>query len=198
MPTRYLSGLVAALLLLPVALPAQDHRQLEREIFAELININTSDSAGRTREAAEAMARRLLAAGFPASDVQVVGQTPRYQNLVARYRGTGRGGRPILMMAHLDVVDARREDWSFDPYQFREDEGYYYGRGTSDNKAGCATLVANFIRLRREGFVPDRDLIIVLTADEDVASWARLETMTGRVAVVEPTIDDGAVAASAH
>ncbi len=148
---------------------AQDHRQLERDLLAELININTSDSAGRTREAAEAMARHLLAAGFPASDVQVVGYAPRYQSLVARYRGAGRG-RPILLLAHLDVVDARREDWSFDPYAFREDGGYYYGRGSSDNKAGAAMLVANFIRMKREGFTPDRDLIIALTADEETSS----------------------------
>ncbi|HEX9893080.1 MAG TPA: M20/M25/M40 family metallo-hydrolase [Gemmatimonadales bacterium] len=168
---RFLSLLTLAALsdAAPVLAQADAHRQLEREIFAELININTSDSAGRTREAAEAMARRLTEAGFPAADVQILGHDPRYQNLVARYRGSGRGGRPILLMAHLDVVDARREDWSFDPYQFREQEGYYYGRGTSDNKAGCAMLVANFIRLKGEGFVPDRDLIMVLTADEETA-----------------------------
>ena len=166
---RFLTLLAAAALAaVPVSAQTDSHRQLEREIFAELININTSDSAGHTREAAEAMARRLTAAGFPAADVQVLGHTPKYQNLVARYRGTGRG-RPILLMAHLDVVDARREDWTFDPYQFREVDGYYYGRGTSDNKAGAAMLVANFIRMKKEGFSPERDLIIVLTGDEETA-----------------------------
>ena len=162
--------LVAAVLLgsSPGAAQTDANRQLEREILAELININTSDSAGRTREAAEAMARRLIAAGFPAADVKVLGHTPKYQNLVARYRGTGRG-RAILLMAHLDVVDARKEDWSFDPYQFREADGYYYGRGTTDNKAGAAMLVANFIRMKKEGFTPERDLIIVLTGDEETA-----------------------------
>jgi acetylornithine deacetylase/succinyl-diaminopimelate desuccinylase-like protein len=162
--------LVAATLFtaLPVAAQTDAHRQLEREILAELININTSDSAGHTREAAEAMARRLIAAGLPEGDVKVLGHTPKYQNLVARYRGTGRA-RPILLMAHLDVVDARKEDWSFDPYQFREADGYYYGRGTSDNKAGAAMLVANFVRMKKEGFVPERDLIIVLTGDEETA-----------------------------
>ncbi len=153
---------------LPAVAQTEAHRKLEREIFAELININTSDSAGRTREAADAMARRLTAAGLPAADVKVLGHAPKYQNLVARYRGTGRA-RPILLMAHLDVVDARKEDWSFDPYQFREADGYYYGRGTSDNKAGAAMLVANFIRMKREGFTPERDLIIVLTGDEETA-----------------------------
>jgi acetylornithine deacetylase/succinyl-diaminopimelate desuccinylase-like protein len=131
---------------------------LRRDLLRELVEINTSDSAGRTREAAKAMTRRLLAAGFPASDVQVIGHDPRYQNLVVRYRGTG-ARKPVLLMAHLDVVDAGREDWSFDPYEFREVDGWYYGRGTADNKAGAAMLVANFIRLRRDGFVPDRDLV---------------------------------------
>jgi acetylornithine deacetylase/succinyl-diaminopimelate desuccinylase-like protein len=147
-------------------------RALERQLLEELIEINTSDSAGRTREAAEAMARHLLAAGFPASDVRVVGADPKYQSLVARYRGRSSARKPILLMAHLDVVDARKEDWTFDPYEFREVDGYYYGRGTSDNKAGAAMLVANFIRYRREGFVPDRDLIIALTADEETSSGA--------------------------
>lgn len=139
---------------------------LRRDLLRELVEINTSDSAGHTRNAAEAMARRLIAGGFPAGDVQVIGHDPRYQGLVARYRGSG-AKKPILLMAHLDVVDARREDWSFDPYEFRELDGWYYGRGSSDNKAGAAMLVANFIRLRREGFTPDRDLIIALTADEE-------------------------------
>ncbi|MGE3617346.1 MAG: M20/M25/M40 family metallo-hydrolase, partial [Gemmatimonadales bacterium] len=93
----------------------------------------------------------------------------KYQSLIVRYRGRPGGARPIMLMAHMDVVDARREDWSFDPYQFREEAGYYYGRGTTDNKAGVATLVANFIRLRQEGFRPDRDLIMVLTADEETS-----------------------------
>ena len=152
----------------PVRAQTDDHKKLEREIFAELININTSDSAGHTREAAEAMARRLTEAGLPAADVKVLGQTPKYQNVVARYRGTGRG-RPILLMAHLDVVDARKEDWTFDPYQFREADGYYYGRGTTDNKAGAAMLVANFIRMKKEDFTPERDIIVVLTSDEETA-----------------------------
>jgi len=144
-----------------------DARRLEREILKQLIEINTSDSAGHTAEAANAMADRLRAAGLPATDVQVLGYSPRYQSLVARYRGQAGGKKPILLMAHLDVVDARKEDWSTDPYQFVEKDGWYYGRGTSDVKDGAAMLVANFIRYKKEGFVPDRDLIIVLTADEE-------------------------------
>src|SRR6185436_18510022 len=151
-------------------------KALEREILKRLIEINTSDSAGHTADAANAMAARLLAAGFPPADVRVLGYSPRYQSLVARYRGNGGGTRkPILLMSHLDVVDARKEDWSTDPYQFVERDGFYYGRGTSDVKDGVAMLVANFIRYKKEGFVPDRDLIIVLTADEETSgqsiSW---------------------------
>ncbi len=163
------TGLVV--LLAPVALLAQRDsvRKLERDILRQLVEINTSDSAGHTREAAEAMAKRLIAAGLPERDVQVVGYEPKYQSLVARYRGRNAGAKPILLIAHLDVVDARKEDWTFDPYLFREQDGYYYGRGTSDDKFGVAMLVASFIRYRQEGFVPDRDIIIALTADEETS-----------------------------
>jgi acetylornithine deacetylase/succinyl-diaminopimelate desuccinylase-like protein len=183
MPRWFLSPLLAAccgLALSAASLPAQAAkdpaaRALEREILKQLIEINTSDSAGHTREAAEALAARLLEAGFPPADVRVLGYSPRYQSLVARYRGQGSGKKPILLMSHLDVVDARREDWTTDPYQFVEKDGFYYGRGTSDVKDGAAMLVANFIRYKKEGFVPDRDLIIVLTADEETSgqsiSW---------------------------
>jgi acetylornithine deacetylase/succinyl-diaminopimelate desuccinylase-like protein len=153
----------------PGSSPVSPDTTLERAILAQLIEINTSDSAGHTDQAARAMASRLIAAGLPASDVQVLGHSPRYQSLVARYRGKPGGGKPILLMAHLDVVDARREDWTTDPYQMVEKDGFYYGRGTSDNKAGAAMLVANFIRYRQEAFVPDRDLILVLTADEETS-----------------------------
>ena len=153
----------------PVALAAQGdaHRTLEREILKQLVEINTSDSAGHTREAAEAMQARLVAAGLPAADVQVLGFAPKYQNLVARYRGKNPNLKPILLIAHLDVVDARKEDWSFDPYVLREQDGFYYGRGTMDDKFGASALVASFIRYRQEGYVPDRDIIIALTADEE-------------------------------
>jgi acetylornithine deacetylase/succinyl-diaminopimelate desuccinylase-like protein len=155
--------------LFPWALAAQssDHRMLERELLTQLIEINTSDSARQTDRAARAMADRLIAAGFPREDIRVIETSPGVSNLVARYRGRGGSAKPILLMAHIDVVDARREDWSFEPYQFRELDGYYYGRGSSDNKAGAAMLVSNFIRYRREGFVPSRDLVIVLTGDEE-------------------------------
>ena len=143
-------------------------RTLARDIFGELIEINTTDSLGNTPRSARAMARRLLTAGFPAADVQVlIGPDAKHGNLVARYRGTGTGGKPIIVFAHMDVVPARRSDWSVDPFTFLEKDGYFYGRGTTDDKVGDAVLVADFIRLKRAGFKPSRDLIMVLTGDEE-------------------------------
>ena len=174
--SRRLMRLLLLLLSTTMALPLQAQttspRALEREILKELVEINTSDSARHTDVAARAMARRLVAAGIPEAEVRVLELTPGIHTLVARYRGRGRGTRPILLMAHLDVVDARREDWSVEPYSFLERDGYYYGRGSSDNKAGAAMLVANFIRYRQESYQPERDLIIVLTGDEETSSGA--------------------------
>ena len=133
-------------------LPAQErsaHDRLAREIYEQLVNINTSPAEGTTR-AAEAMAKRLLDAGFSAADVRVLGAQPNQRNLVARLRGSG-AARPILLLAHLDVVDARREDWSVDPFVFLEKDGYFYGRGTTDDKAQGAIWVATLIRLKQEG-----------------------------------------------
>jgi acetylornithine deacetylase/succinyl-diaminopimelate desuccinylase-like protein len=159
-------------LVLPLAAAAQrpvTHVQLDA-ILKELVEINTSDSAGHTGDAARAMAKRLTDAGFPSSDVQVIGETPRYQCLVARFRGRNPALKPILMIAHLDVVDARREDWSTDPYTLVEKDGWYYGRGVLDDKQGDAILVATLLRMKQDGFVPDRDLIVSLTADEETSS----------------------------
>ena len=143
-------------------------RATAHDIFKQLIEINTTDSVGSTTVAAQAMAKRLLDAGFPAADVTVAGPNDRKGNMVARYRGkTGSKLRPILIIGHLDVVEARREDWTTDPFQFVEQDGYFYGRGTEDMKDSDAIVVANFIRLKKEGFVPDRDIILALTADEE-------------------------------
>src|SRR5271170_1559054 len=141
-------------------------KQLSHDIFRQLIEINTTDSAGSTTVAAEAMAKRLRDAGFPESDVEVLGPNARKGNMVARLHGTG-AHRPILFMGHLDVVEARREDWTFDPFKFLEKDGYFYGRGTQDMKSGDAVMMTTFIRLKEEGFKPDRDLILMLTADEE-------------------------------
>jgi acetylornithine deacetylase/succinyl-diaminopimelate desuccinylase-like protein len=149
-------------------------KQLSHDIFKELIEINTTDSVGSTTVAAQAMAKRLLDAGFSASDVQVFGPNDRKGNLVARLRGTG-ARKPILFMCHLDVVEARREDWSLDPFTFTEKDGYFYGRGAEDVKDGDAILVTTFIRLKREGYKPDRDLILALTADEEGGKFNGVE-----------------------
>jgi len=141
-------------------------RDLSRDIFKRLIETNTTDSVGSTTIAAEAMAQILRAAGFPASDVVVLGPNDRKGNMVARLRGTG-AHKPVLLIGHLDVVEARRSDWTLDPFQFVEKDGYFYGRGTQDMKSDDAILVTEFIRLKREGFKPDRDLILALTADEE-------------------------------
>ena len=143
------------------------HEQRARDIYKELVEINTTDTpAGSVTKAAEAMAARLRAAGFADADIRLLGPAPNKFNLVARYRGTG-AKRPMLLLAHLDVVDAKREDWSFDPFVFREESGWFYGRGTSDDKAMASQFVANLIRLKEEEFKPERDLILALTADEE-------------------------------
>ncbi len=164
---------LAALLSIAPALPAaapgaQADRELALDILRELVEINTAPSGGpgQTRRAAEAMAARLAAAGFPAEDLDVLGLQPGDGNLVARYRGKG-SKRPILLMAHLDVVDARPSDWTLPPFRLTERDGYLYGRGSLDNKGGAAMLVANLIRMKRDGYRPDRDLILVLSADEE-------------------------------
>ncbi len=136
------------------------------DIFRQLIEINTTDSVGSITAAARAMQQRFLEAGFPAADMQIVGPNDRKQNLVLRYRGAG-GKKPILLIGHLDVVEARREDWTTDPFQFVTKDGYYYGRGTQDMKESDAILVETLLRLHREGFKPDRDIILALTADEE-------------------------------
>lgn len=137
-----------------------------RQLLADLIGINTAVPDGNTTTAATRIAEYLKAAGLPAADVQVIGADARRGNLVARLRGRGTG-KPVLFLAHLDVVPALREDWTTDPYTLVEKDGYYYGRGTTDDKQFCATFAAAFAQLAREGFVPDRDLVLALTTGEE-------------------------------
>ncbi len=173
MKFRAMTGLLAAALLGTAAAqqatisdPAT--RQLAHDVFKQLIEINSTDSVGSTTAVAEAMRKRLLDAGFPPADVVVLGPNARKGNLVARYRGRpGSTLRPVLLLCHTDVVEAKREDWTTDPFVFTEKDGYFYGRGTQDMKDSDAAMVTSFMRLKREGYVPDRDFILALTADEE-------------------------------
>jgi acetylornithine deacetylase/succinyl-diaminopimelate desuccinylase-like protein len=153
------------LFLLPGLVFAQP-TPLARDIFKEFVEIKSGYTTGATTPVAEAAARRLRAAGFPESDIFLGGAIPSKFNLVVRLHGTG-AARPILLLAHTDVVEALRADWSMDPFTFTEKDGYYYGRGTGDDKAQAAIWLANLIRYKKEGFRPARDIIVALTADEE-------------------------------
>lgn len=149
------------------AQPLTAHQQLARDIHKELVEINTVTATGDTLKAAQAMADRLKAAGFPDNDVHVLSPGPRKGNLVARLRGTG-ARRPILLLAHIDVVAAAASDWSAEPFKLLEKDGYLYGRGVWDNKFMAAAFVANLIRYKQEGLRPERDLIVALETDEEI------------------------------
>jgi acetylornithine deacetylase/succinyl-diaminopimelate desuccinylase-like protein len=142
-------------------------QQLAFDIYKELVEINTVTATGDTARAAEAMAARLKAAGFADADVHAFSPAPHKGNLVARLRGTG-ARKPILLVAHLDVVPANREDWSVDPFKLTEQDGYFYARGSGDDKYMAAAFVTNFIRYKQEGYKPDRDIIIALETDEEI------------------------------
>ena len=164
---QFLSAVGVLACSLSWAVAASSDRDLARDLLRELVEINTSPAYGCTK-AAEAMAARLRSAGVPDADLVLAGPRPEKQNLVVRLRGRG-AARPILLIAHLDVVDAPKEGWSagLDPFRLTERDGFFYGRGVLDVKWGVASLVANLMRLRAEGFMPDRDIIVALTADEE-------------------------------
>lgn len=150
------------------------NHQFAHDIFKQLIEINTTDSSGNVTTAAEAMAQRFRDAGFPASDIYLGGPNDRKHNLVVRLHGA-RKHRPVLLIGHLDVVEANRVDWTTDPFQFVEKDGYFYGRGTEDMKDGDAIMAATLIRFKKEGFVPDRDIILAMTADEEGGAYNGVE-----------------------
>jgi acetylornithine deacetylase/succinyl-diaminopimelate desuccinylase-like protein len=160
--------LVAGFVATAIAQDTAPRQNAFREIYRELVEINTTDSTGDSLRAAEAMAARLKTGGVPADDVKVISSGPHKGNLVARLRGNG-ARKPILLVAHLDVVEAKREDWDFDPFKLQEVDGYFRGRGSVDDKAMASIFVANLIEYVKEGFKPDRDIIVALTADEELS-----------------------------
>lgn len=184
------SALFTLLLLLPCLVSAQqdpvyDHAGKTLEIYRTIVGVDTSKSMGNTPAVAQYLADELLAAGFPAPDVEVIpfGSTAA---LVARYRGNGASGRkPILFLAHMDVVEANADDWIRPPFELTQDENNFYGRGTIDNKFGVAQLTSTFIRLKHEGFVPSRDLILVLTGDEESSMETTMALANERPDLVE-------------
>jgi acetylornithine deacetylase/succinyl-diaminopimelate desuccinylase-like protein len=147
------------------------HQRLAREVYSELISINTVDSVGSVTKAVDAMAKRFRDAGFPDADIKILTPAgkPTKANLVVRYRGRGGAGapKPILLLAHLDVVAALRSDWPRDPFTLYEENGFFLGRGTSDDKAMASIFVANMLGWKQEGWKPSRDIILALTADEE-------------------------------
>jgi len=174
---KWSSALAAAIVLPIISQGAQAQQALSpelsafREIYKELIEINTTDSTGDTVRAAEAMAARIKAAGLPPDDIRVISTGPRKGNLVARLRGTG-ARRPILLLGHLDVVEAKREDWDFDPFKLQEVNGFFRARGAIDDKSMSSIFVANLIEYIKEGFKGERDIILALTTDEEKGAAA--------------------------
>ncbi len=168
---RHSVRILAAILFAAASTRAQTTRpesekQLAREIYKQFVEIPSGFTTGATTPVAEAAAARLKAAGFPDADIFLGGASPKKENIVVRYHGSGKR-KPLLLLAHIDVVEAKREDWSLDPFVLTEKDGYFYGRGTGDDKAQAAIWLANLIQYKKEGFVPDRDLIVALTADEE-------------------------------
>lgn len=168
--SRFLASIAVALGALILAGPARAQDAAARmavEIYKELLEINTVTSRGDTAQAADAMAARLRAAGYGDAELQLFKPAERKGNLVVRLRGSG-ARKPMLLLAHIDVVEALREDWSVDPFVLTEKDGYFYARGSGDDKFMAAAFVANMIRYKQEGYKPDRDIILALETDEEI------------------------------
>lgn len=148
------------------AADSPEEQKLFHDIYKQLIEINTSDSVGNNTEAARAMSQRLQDAGYPAADIQIFEPFPRKGNLVLRIKGSG-AKKPMLLVAHLDVVEAKRSDWQTDPFKLQENDGYFTARGAIDDKAMASSFVSVLAQLKRENFKPNRDIILILTSDEE-------------------------------
>ncbi len=198
MNKRLCSPLLLLTLLCGHALAAspapQSVREQAREIFKTVIGFRTSEGLGQVPTMANYLADQFRQAGFPNDDVHVLplGETA---SLVVRYRGDGRGGKPILLLAHMDVVTARPEEWERDPFTLVEEGGFFYGRGSIDNKQGVTVLTTTFLRLKKEGFVPKRDLIIAFTGDEETGMLTTRDLATTHRALIDAEFvlnsDDG-------
>ena len=151
-----------------VETPLTPDQELVRSIYEELVGIDTTEAHGSTTKAAESASQHLIDAGFAAEDVKILAPKPTKGNLVARLRGSG-ARKPLLLLAHLDVVEAKREDWSVEPFKLLEQDNFFYGRGTLDDKAMAAIFIAIMMRMQGDGVTPDRDVILALTADEEAA-----------------------------
>lgn len=172
--------------LLAISLDAQSNASedsLQRAIFRELVEINTSPEGGpgSVSTASRAVVRRLTAGGYSATEARLLGPDSLCLNVVATLKGRNSTAKPVLLMAHLDVVPAHREDWTFDPFVLREESGWFYGRGTMDNKAGASVLVANMLRWKRENYVPDRDVVMILTCDEETSAEKGIQWLVANV-----------------
>ena len=163
------SGIIAALTAQgPVTSPLPvEYQRLARAVITEAVNTNTTASTGSTTALAMKLQTRLLAAGYTASDIHMVGPDKKNLNLIVRLRGRTSGKKPILLAAHLDVVEANRADWTADPFTLRAENGFFLGRGSSDDKSGVTVLITNLIRWKREQWTPDRDVIAYFSADEE-------------------------------
>lgn len=175
-------AILATLLLLAALAPGhaaklERHEAKAREIFSKAVAYKTSEGLGQVPAMVEYLASEFRAAGFPDADIHVL-PLDETASLVVRYRGDGSGGRPIALMAHMDVVTAKPEDWQRDPFTLIEQDGYFFGRGTYDVKNGVASLTATFLRLKSEGFVPTRDLVIVFTGDEETGQRTAKDLVT--------------------
>ena len=162
----------------PAVAPPADAatRTLARDIFQHVISLDTSVEGHRVPEMANYLAGLFRNAGFPESDIHVVpvGDTASF---VVRYRGDGSGGRPIILMAHMDVVTAHRADWQRDPFTLVEENGYFFGRGASDVKNGVSILSATLLRLKAEHFTPTRDLILYFSGDEETSGLTTISVL---------------------
>ncbi len=169
--SRFALPLIAALLFWCGISHAQDqvlsaHAQTTLDIYRTIVEVDTSKRQNNTLRVAEYLAGQLRGAGFPEEDVEVLPLGP-FASLVARYRGDGSGGDPILFLGHMDVVEAKASDWERPPFELTSDDRNFYARGTIDNKFGIAQLTSTFVRLRQEGFTPTRDLYLVFSGDEE-------------------------------